>query len=77
MHSTEIQFITETLCKGVNILKIGIVDIGNGIKVKELIKVLQEQNQEFEVVIGENWEVITSVKVDDNGGTQTPVVVIG
>lgn len=57
-------------------MKIGIVGTGNGMKVKELIKALQEQNQELEVVLGEDWQVITNVKVDDNRGIQHPVVVI-
>lgn len=57
-------------------MKIGIVGVGNGFKVKELIKLLQEQNQELEVVVGDDWEEITSIKVDDNRGMQQPVIVI-
>lgn len=45
--------------------------------VKELIQKLQEQNQDLEVVFGEDeWMEITLIKEDDNGGIQHPVVVI-
>jgi hypothetical protein len=48
-----------------------------GITVKELIKKLQEYDEKLEVVIGEDeWCNIFSIKVDDNGGIQKPVLVI-
>ncbi|MGG0308243.1 hypothetical protein ABEY43_06045 [Priestia megaterium] len=46
-------------------------------KVKELIELLSKQNQELDVVFGEDdWADIDTVKEDDNNGIQHPVVVI-
>lgn len=45
-------------------------------KVKDLIKKLSEQNQDLEVVIGEDeWLEIESVK-EETYGIQKPVIVI-
>lgn len=46
-------------------------------KVKELVKLLQAQNQELEVVMWhDKWAIIETVQEDDNDGVQKPVVVI-
>lgn len=57
-------------------MKIAVIGSGDGMKVKKLIKLLLEQNQDLDVVLGEDWQEITSVKEDDNGGIQHPVIVI-
>lgn len=45
--------------------------------VKELINELKKHNQDLEVVIdADRWLDVTSIKEDDNGGIQRPVVVI-
>lgn len=45
-------------------------------KVKELIELLSKQNQELEVVLGEDWEDVDTIREDDNNGIQQPVIVI-
>jgi hypothetical protein len=46
-------------------------------KVKQLVKLLQEQNQELDVVLcHDTWTEIETVQQDDNNGLQIPVVVI-